>query len=75
MAIETIRCPVLGTPVTRVTDYEGNVVKVICGEYDSGTRSCRAKIGTRAGGPLSQLLVRVAEHTLDTPGTACVLMR
>jgi hypothetical protein len=72
MAVTSVRCPVLGAEVGRVTDFEGNVLEIICAEYrDDGT--CRLKTTARQGGPLTQLLERVSEHTLDTRGTTCSL--
>lgn len=72
MAMNSIRCPVLGARITQVTDLEGVVTRVICPEYDSdGT--CRLKKSVREGGPLAQLLERVSEETLDTRSTLCLL--
>jgi len=72
MAMTSIRCAVLGADVTCVTDLEGAVLKVICDQYaDDGT--CRLKASALRGGPLTQLLERVSEHTLDTHGTLCSL--
>jgi hypothetical protein len=63
---------VLGAEVSRVMDLEGNVLRVICEEYgEDGT--CRLKTSALQGGPLTQLLERVSEHTLDARGTACSL--
>lgn len=73
MAISSIRCPVLGAHVTRVTDLEGNVTRIICAEYDQSDGSCRLKKSAREGGPLTQLLERMSEDTLDTRSTLCVL--
>jgi len=72
MGMTSIRCPVLGAEVSRVMDLEGNVLRVICEEYgEDGT--CRLKTSALQGGPLTQLLERVSEHTLDARGTACSL--
>lgn len=73
MAMSSIRCPVLGANVTRVTDLEGSVTRVICTEYDGSTGACRLKQSALAGGPLAQLLERMSEDTLDTRSTVCVL--
>jgi len=73
MGINLVRCPVLGANITRVTDLEGETTKIICAEYDEPTRTCRLKAGAFQGGMLSQLLERVAEDTLDTRNTRCVL--
>ena len=74
MAFHTVRCPVLGAHVTRVTDLEGAVTRIICPEYDFQGGGCRLKTSALAGGPLGQLLERVAEDTLETPGTRCVML-
>ena len=73
MAIVSVRCPVLGASVTRVTDLEGEVTALICPEYEQPTGICRLKKNVRQGGPLSQLLERVSEETLDTRTTRCSL--
>jgi hypothetical protein len=72
MAMNSIRCPVLGARITQVTDLEGVVTRIICAAYESdGT--CRVKKSVREGGPLAQLLERVSEDTLDTRSTLCLL--
>lgn len=73
MGIMTIRCPVLGADVARVTDLEGSVVRIICAEYDEVTGTCRLKRGAIDRGPLTQLIERVSEHTLASRGTQCAL--
>ena len=73
MVMKTIRCPVLGAPVTQVSDFEGSVTRVICNEYDASNGSCRLKRSTREGGLLAQFLERVSEETLDTRSTLCVM--
>jgi hypothetical protein len=73
MAMMSIRCPVLGAHVTCITDLEGNVVRILCGEYQEVTGACRLKTSASQGGPLSQLLERVAENTLASPGVLCSL--
>ena len=73
MAIESVRCPVLRGHVTRVTNLEGEPVRIICAEYDEPTGICRLKKNARGGGPLSQLLERVSEEALDTKNTRCIL--
>jgi len=72
MAIQSIRCPVSGEQVTQVTNFEGGVKRVICPEYDEGG-TCRMMQAALQGGPLTQLLERNAEHTLNTRDTRCVL--
>ena len=73
MPITSVRCPVLETYVTCVTDFEGSVIRVVCAEHDQPTGVCRVKQGANAGGPLAQLLERVADHTLAGHGTRCSL--
>jgi hypothetical protein len=73
MAIESIRCPVLAAPVTRVTDLEGMVTRIICAEYEPATGHCRLEEAAMDGGPLSRLIIRTSEGTLATRGMQCVL--
>ena len=74
MTISSVRCPVLGTNVTRVTDLEGQTTKVICAEYDESTGTCRLKKNTSQGGLLSQFVERVSENTLASKSTRCGLL-
>jgi hypothetical protein len=73
MAVATIRCPVLGADVSRVTDFEGRVTRVICPEYREPLGICRIRSGALAGGPLSRFLEGVAEDTLAQRGVRCEL--
>ncbi len=73
MAIIPVRCHVSGATVTRVCDFEGNVVQLICPEYDAATKQCRLMERASSGGPLSTLVERVAEGELDRRGTRCEL--
>ena len=73
MAIILTRCHVLGTTVTRVTDLEGNVERVICPHYDEPDRACTLRADAFRAGPLAQLLERVAEDTLGSRGRRCEL--
>ena len=70
--IQSIHCPVLGAHVTRVTDFEGHVTQVISSEYEP-TGMCRLTMQAVKGGPLTQLLERMAEDALSTRDTRCVL--
>jgi hypothetical protein len=63
MGVETIWCPVLQAHVTCITDLEDRVVKVICHEYDSETRTCRMKQQALKNGPLAQFLVSASENS------------
>lgn len=73
MFMTSIRCPVLGAHVTRVTDFEGNVMRIICAEYESSSGTCRLKKTALEGGPLGQLIERMSEETLDTRSMLCML--
>jgi hypothetical protein len=74
MVLTLIRCPVLGGHVTRATDFEGHVTKVICQEYEEPGGTCRLRKAVSAGGPLTQLLERASEDTLAIGGMKCVLL-
>jgi hypothetical protein len=67
------RCPVLGAHITRLTDFEGDVTRIICAEYQESTGTCRLKRTALDGGPLAQLLERLSEGALNTRGTVCVM--
>lgn len=73
MAVTSVRCPVAQATVTRVIDFEGATTRVICPEYEEPTGVCRLKKSALEGGPLSQLLDRLSEETLDRRGTRCDL--
>jgi hypothetical protein len=65
---------VLGADVIRVSDMEGSVTRVICPELESSAGLCRLKRDALSGGPLSQLVTRLEEDTLDVRGTRCDLL-
>jgi hypothetical protein len=73
MPITSVHCHVLGTDVSCVTDLEGVITQIACGEYDHATRTCRVKRDALAGGPLSRLLGRIADDTLAGRGVGCDL--
>ena len=73
MLVTSVRCPVLGADVTRITDFEGEPTTIACTEYDSSTKTCRLKKKVLEGGRLSQLLERVEEHALGSRTTRCDL--
>jgi hypothetical protein len=73
MAISSTWCPVLGAHVTRVTDLDGLLTRIICAEYDDTHGSCRLRQAAQSGGPLSRLLERVAEKTFEQHDMLCVL--
>ena len=72
MAIHSVHCPVSGEQVTQVTNFDADVTRVICPEYEGGG-TCRLMRAALHGGPLSQLLERNHEHTLSTRDTRCLL--
>jgi hypothetical protein len=71
MAIKTIRCHVLQSNISMVTDFEDNVMQVICPEYDNATGTCRLKKRASSGGPLSTFVARASEDTLDSRAVRC----
>jgi hypothetical protein len=71
MAIKTIRCHVLQSSISVVTDFEDTVTQVICPEYDAGIGTCRLKERASSGGPLSTFVARVSEDTLESRATRC----
>ncbi len=71
MAIKTIHCHVAQAAVPVVVDLAGDIVQVICPEFESGTGRCRLKLQGSTGGPLSRLLERVAEESLESHGARC----
>jgi len=73
MPITTVRCDVLGANVSRVTDLEGTVMRVICPEYQESTGICRRRSEASKSGPLSRLLERVEEDTLASHGVRCAM--
>jgi hypothetical protein len=73
MAMTSVHCNVIGANVPRVTDLEGTVTQIVCALYDPGAGLCRVKQSALAGGPLSQLLQRMAEGTMASHGTRCEL--
>ncbi len=73
MSTTSVHCPVLGASVVRVLNLRGEATSIICPEFEAATKGCRLKKGAFAGGPLSQLLERVQEHTLDSRSPLCGL--
>jgi hypothetical protein len=73
MPMTSIHCHVLGANVTCVTDLEGRITRLMCPEYDEPTGSCRIRRRALDGGPLTQLLERIADDTLDRRGARCDL--
>jgi hypothetical protein len=71
MAIKTIRCHVLQSNVSMVTDFEDNITQVICPEYDAAIGTCRLKKRASSGGPLSTFIARASADALDTRADRC----
>ena len=72
MPVSLVRCEVLGADATRVTDLEGVVTHLVYPEYQQSTGACRRRMAqARGDGPLSQLLQRVTEGTIDRRGNQC----
>jgi len=59
--------------VTRVTDLEGAVTRIICPQFEYATGVCHLKREALDAGPLTRLLARTAENILDTRDTRCIL--
>jgi hypothetical protein len=74
MPIMTVHCSVSRADVVRVTDLEGATLRVICPDYDEGSRLCRLKTRAQDGGPLARLLVRASAGTLAAHGIECELV-
>ncbi len=74
MEIERVRCSVADAMVTRVVDLEGATVRVICSEYRESDHTCRLKRVALDGGPLSRLLERASEGTLNSRSAGCALL-
>jgi hypothetical protein len=73
MAMRSIRCPVLKAHVTRVEDFEGEVIGIICPEYEESSGTCRLMTAAFDSGPLGQLVERVADETLSTRSRLCIM--
>lgn len=71
MRVTSVWCPVRQAYVIRVMDLEGQVIKVLCSEFDKAPRTCRMKKEAFEGGPLSQLLKHVSEDSLADPMVSC----
>lgn len=73
MTVKSMWCPVIGSHVACVSTLEGEIAAVICSEYDAANRLCNRRSALRTAGPLSRLLERLSEETLDDATTRCVL--
>jgi hypothetical protein len=73
VTITSTTCRVTGATVARLIDLEGHVERIICPYYEDSSRTCRLRAEAVSGGPLGQLLERVAEDTLASPGILCEL--
>jgi hypothetical protein len=75
VAIESVFCHVGRVHVTIVKDFEGAIVRLICPERHASTGVCRLRAGALSQGPLSALLERLDEGTLDRRSTRCELLQ
>ena len=73
MSLQTIWCPVVGAHVSRTTNLEGEVLSVMCPDYENATGFCRRRTAVLKGGPLARLLDRTSEHTLADSTTQCIV--
>ena len=72
MSLQTIWCPVAGAHVSRTTNLEGEVIRVICPDYELATGLCRRRTEVLKGGPLAAL-ERTSEQTLADSTMHCLL--
>jgi hypothetical protein len=56
-----------------VTNLEGEIVSVICPEFQASTGICRLKEHAFQGGLLSELLRRADENPIENPAPRCTL--
>ena len=73
MTLTSSWCCVLQSNVTRVTDLEGEVVSVVCREFEAPTGTCRLKRGAFQGGLLSELFRPADENLIENPAVRCTL--
>jgi hypothetical protein len=73
MALITNYCCVLQGNVTRVIDIDGEVVSVICPEFETQRGICHVKESAFQGGMLSELFRRADGTPLDNPVPRCTL--
>ncbi len=71
MGMKSVYCHERRGNITLETDSGGVVRRVICPKYENSTGLCRLRHYTIEGGPLSQLLERVAGNSLNARTTRC----
>ena len=71
MGMKSVYCHERRGNITLETDPNGVVCRVICPKYENSTGLCRLRHDTMEGGPLSQLLERVAGNSLNARTTHC----
>ena len=74
MTMNSVFCHVRHAHVAVVTDLEGHLTQLVCPEYEPSIGLCRIRARAKDGGPLSQLLERLDEETLDQPAERCYLV-
>jgi hypothetical protein len=73
MALTSSWCCVLQKNVTRVTNLEGEIVSVVCPEFEVPTGICRLKKSAFQGGLLSEFLRHADENAIENPEPRCTL--
>ena len=71
VGIKSVYCHERRGNITLETDRDGVVRRVICPKYEPATGLCRLRHHMLEGGPLSQLLERVAGNTVNSRTTRC----
>jgi len=71
VGMKSVYCHERRGNITLETDLDGVVRRVICPKYEPGSGLCRLRHKPLEGGPLSQLLERVAGNTVNARTTRC----
>jgi hypothetical protein len=71
VGMKSVYCHERRGNITLETDPDGVVCRVICPKYENSTGLCRLRHDAMEGGPLSQLLERVAGNSLNARTTHC----
>jgi hypothetical protein len=73
MSIHSVYCPVSHERVPCDRDFDGQTLRVFCGEL-TATGECRRQERAHGSGWLGEFLQRAEDHTLDTRGRRCRLL-
>jgi len=71
VGMKSVYCHERRGNITLETDPNGVVCRVICPKYENSTGLCRLRHDAMEGGPLSQLLERVAGSSLNARTMHC----